>query len=457
MRIVFPLRGYSFGDSKPRPEKISENLRKIFLTEPRGSLRERGRVSRLRGFTGKQEIPREGVEEKISRREKIYQTERIETGVLDHISGEAVPRQETRSLTDRRTETSEFEKYVPIAKVQQMNKHQDIKDGTLFSDKDFLPAWFPFGPIARILRESGLPDEEIYLFEGPYQEFRSQEADVPLNLPDDIRTSDEWFRLLFSSREEPTDDRSLIEYRPSLGRGFRQVNLDPVGRDFLCRIYYQQRNLELRRTGQFVPVLGQLLGEQERVGRDYSSLSDSLIHFEAVEDFLLGQDIVGEGTPERESFVLLTDPPERHLTLREIPSFLTMLRDSSNLSRYIRRVSVRLQEGDKWEELNRIRPEDFLLPDCFVPFRDRRRWFSTQDFVLRVSMIREFGLTIPDRGFILPSLRLISEAKGVPYSRLLIEPQEGLDDLRLIRRGFPDRLILKFAFEAFPDSIDIKR
>ena len=350
-----------------------------------------------------------------------------------------------------------------------MNEYQDIHDGTLlFPEGDSLPGWFPFGPIARILRTSGLSDEEVYLFEEPYREFRTQEADVPLNLPDDIRSSDDWFRLLFSSQEERSEDSSVIEYRPDLGRGFRQVNLDPVGRDFLCRIYYHQRVLELSRSGGFGVILRHLLGSPVQAvegQRDFTSLSNSLIPVEAVEDFLLRENIRGEENPVRESdfldenekFVLISDPPLKHLTLREFPPFLTMLRDSSNLSRYIRRISVGLQSGNKWEDLNRVSPQEFLLPDWFSPFRDRRTWEQTQEFVLRVSMIREFGLNIPEREHRLPSLRLISDRRGIPYNRLLMTPREGLDDLNLIRTGFPDRMIRKFVFEVYPDPIDIKR
>lgn len=336
----------------------------------------------------------------------------------------------------------------------------------LLLNDNLFPRWEPFEPVRKLLSEVGLTDDEVGLFEAPFKEFRHQESGKPLDLPEDVRTSDEWFDLLFRSvlnettRTEDEDGNIIEEYgKPNRGL-FGQINLDNIGRDFLCLIYYRQRVLDLFRTGGLNLVVSDLFKPRPDDPFEYANLTNSLIPVEALTDFLIirGTDIRSDrnGGP----MVLLTDPPTRHLTLREIPSFSSMLNDSSNLSRYIRTLSVILQDGGKGDDLNRVSPQDFDLDDRFTMFDDRRRFYQTRRFCRYISMTREFCLWDIYREDRLPSIRQISDGLGISYSELLrillfgdnnslgVHTQGGgchrFVGLLLIRDGFSDRLVQIF-------------
>lgn len=327
----------------------------------------------------------------------------------------------------------------------------DANLGTLFPD------WNPFDPVGRLLSSVGLTDEEVRGYETPFDRFRHQEAGEPLELPEDIRTSDGWFDLLF---------REVVPVGPSMGEdlvkeygrkndGFvRQVNLDNIGKDFLALIYYRQRVLDLFREGGLGLVVRSLFKAREDEPQEFVNLNNSLIPVEALTDFLTlrGTDL---GTGGTDLTTILTDPPTRHLTLREIPSFSSMLRDTTNLSRFIRSLSVLLQDGGRWEHLIQVSFKDFNLAPEMTLFRDRRRIQSTRNFGFYISMSREFCLWDIHRGDRLPSIRQISDGLGIPYLELLRivnfgqtnEESGGIhrfSGLEFLRDGFSDRLVQIF-------------
>ncbi len=355
-----------------------------------------------------------------------------------------------------------------------------------FVNDNLFPDWVPFAPIRGILTDCGLTPKEVSLYEAPFYEFRHQEPDVPLRLPENIRTSDEWFRLLFTSVEGKvlpcSKDPDIVDINASHQsiegitekgipvKGYlKQMNLDNLGRDFLCLIYYRQRILDLCRSCKYDlrPVFGQLFRADEREPQEYTNLNNSLILIEAVFDYLtiLGCKSGGCGRKDR-MMTILSDPPQRHLTLKEIPSFVGMVRDSSHLSRYIRNLSSCLQDGGKWEDFIRINRSDYDLTESFLILRDRRDPYNTEKYAQYVSMSREFSLWDIYRGRKLPSIRTISEAKGIPYLDLLriemlgytnndtsLERYEGL---RLLRSGLTDRLAQIYQndiFNHFPSDI----
>ena len=335
--------------------------------------------------------------------------------------------------------------------------------GTLFLD------WSPFEPVGRILSSVGLTEDEVRRYETPFDEFRHQEAGKPLDLPEDIRTSDDWFRLLFGgvipgTTQTTDEDGNVVEMygepNPAL---VGQINLDNIGRDFLALIYYRQRVLDLFRTGGLRLVLSDIFREREDEPREYANLNNSLIPVEALTDFLT---LRGMRFPEREddgTMMILSDPPTRRLTLREVPSFSSMLRDSSNLSRYIRTLSVCLQDGGRWEHLTQISFREFHLSEVLSLLKDRRRGEMTRLFGFYVSMSREFCLWDIHRDDRLPSIRQISDGLGIPYLELLRIVHFGESNgsrggihrfggLGLLRTGFSDRLIQIFLLDLEKNS-----
>lgn len=326
--------------------------------------------------------------------------------------------------------------------------------GTLFLD------WNPFEPVGRVLSSVGLTEDEVRRYEIPFDRFRHQESGETLDLPEDIRTSDEWFRLLFrqvipSTTERIDEDGNIIKEYGEPNQGFvRQINLDEIGKDFLCLIYHHQRILDLFRGGGLSLVLSDLFKAREDEPQEFVNLNNSLIPVEALTDFLTlrGTDL---GTGGKDLTTILTDPPTRHLTLREIPSFSSMLRDTTNLSRFIRSLSVLLQDGGRWEHLIQVSFKDFNLAPDMTLFRDRRRIQSTRNFGFYISMSREFCLWDIHRGDRLPSIRQISDGLGIPYLELLRivnfgqtnEESGGIhrfSGLEFLREGFSDRLVQIF-------------
>ena len=329
----------------------------------------------------------------------------------------------------------------------------DANLGTLFPD------WNPFDPVGRLLSSVGLTDEEVRGYETPFDRFRHQEAGEPLELPEDIRTSDGWFDLLF---------REVVPVGPSMGEdlvkeygrkndGFvRQVNLDNIGKDFLALIYYRQRVLDLFREGGLGLVVRSLFKARRDAPLQYTNLNNSLLPVEALTDFLT---LRGAVFPRRRDdrsgsdkvMTIISDPPTRHLTLGEIPSFSSMLRDSTSLSRYIRILSVCLQDGGRWENLIRVPFADFDLDGKMTLFRDRRSSGWTRDFAIDTAMSREFCLWDIYRDDRLPSIRQISDGLGIPYTellRILLFGETNRDrgtihrfsGLEFLRDGFPDRV-----------------
>ena len=327
--------------------------------------------------------------------------------------------------------------------------------GTLFPD------WNPFDPVGRILSSVGLTDEEVRGYETPFDRFRHQEAGEPLDIPEDIRTSDDWFRLLFRTSldtiTETTDENgNIIKEYGDPNQGFvGQINLDNIGRDFLCLIYHRQRILDLLRTGGLSLVLSDLFRHREDEPLEYVNLTNSLIPVEALTDVLTLRGTEFPTDRGSDPMIILSDPPTRHLTLGEIPSFVSMLRDSSNLSRFIRSLSVLLQDGGRWEHLTRLSFRDFNLDDRFSLLRDRRRTEWTRHFGLYISMSREFCLWDINRDDRLPSIRQISDGLGIPYLELLRilhfgetnEDRGGIhrfSGLEFLTGGFSDRLVQMF-------------
>lgn len=327
--------------------------------------------------------------------------------------------------------------------------------GTLFLD------WNPFEPVGRVLSAVGLTEDEVKKYDIPFEEFRHQEAGKPLNLPEDIRTSDDWFRLLFrqvipSTTERTDDDGNNIKEYGEPNQGFvRQINLDNIGRDFLCLIYYRQRVLDLFRRGGLSLVLTDLFRMRDDDPLEYVNLNNSLIPVEALTDFLTLRGTEFPTDRGDDPMIILSDPPTRHLSLRDVPSVVSMLRDSSNLSRFIRSLSVLLQDGGRWEHLTRVSFREFNLDERVSTLRDRRRSVPTGSFGLYVSMSREFCLWDIHRDDRLPSIRQISDGLGIPYPELLkillfgkdnsgVEGIHRFGGLEFLREGFSDRLVQMF-------------
>lgn len=336
----------------------------------------------------------------------------------------------------------------------------------LFKDRtgDLFPDWIPFEPVRRILTDIGLSEVEVSSLEGPFDEFRHQGPDDPLRLPEGIRTSDEWFRLLYREGSQTIsstldDGTEVLQYDDGSGPVFRQVNLDNIGRDFLCLLYLRQRVLDLWGHGGIEGVLSDLFTQEAGTPREFNSLTNSLLRSEALTDVLIlrGYDMTDpderDGGEGRYSFDLLTDPPSRRMTLTEVPSAVSLLRDTTNLSRLIRQLSVCLQDGGGWEYLTRISSKDFRLPYVFSPLSDRRVVRGTDSFARETALSREFCLWEPERGNSLPSIRTISERKGIPYLDLFRTMTRGyqgdgshrFDGLMFSTRGLSARLVKKLS------------
>ena len=336
---------------------------------------------------------------------------------------------------------------------------------TIFSGAgDLFPDWFPFEPVGRLLSRIGMTEARVEEYRDPFESFRGQGPDIPLRLPEDVLPSEEWFRLLFVPTDGETYFESLtnsVQYGRPMAGFSSQINLDNIGRDFVCLVYLRQRVLDLMRAGGLRLVLKSLFVQEERTPTEFTNLTNSLLRSEALTDYLIleGYDMTDPdergGDEGRYSFDLLTDPPTRRMSLTEVPSAVSLLRDTSNLSRLIRRLSVCLQDGGDWETFSRITSNDFRLPYVFSPLSDRRRVEETTRFARGIALSREFCLWDIYRENGLPSIRTISEKRGIPYLELLGPMTTGFsngdtglrhrfDGLMFSRTGLTDRLVGKF-------------
>jgi len=335
---------------------------------------------------------------------------------------------------------------------------------TLNKDRIEGSGWSPSEPVIRILRGIGLTSEESFLFMSPFEEFRHQGPDSPLRFggslfadPLNLRSSDDWFRLLFSPNDYDLYFDSLTQQAEvgvnPIGLN-AQINLDNIGRDFLCLIYYRQRIVDLMNRGGLRLVIKEIFREEEQTPPEFNNLTNSLIRVEALTDWLSLNDYpLTSRQEDRDSFLVLSDPPERRIPLTELPSVGRILRDTSNLSRYIRSLSVCLQDGGEWDDLRKICRQDFGLPERFCLLSDRRILYDTDRFCLETALNREFSLWERDRLNSYPSIRIISDLKGIPYSELLrVEmygftntnqetPVHRFDGLRFLREGLSPRFV----------------
>lgn len=324
-------------------------------------------------------------------------------------------------------------------------------DNRIFDDNLF-PDWESFEPVRRILLKIGLTEDQVSQYKKGFEDFRHQGPDSPLRLPENILPSETWFNLLFGEvnvRNTPSRyNQNIIESGGERPGYYGQTNLDNIGRDFLCRVYYHQRNIECLKGGVWNLLCSNLIYVEKR-SLEYSSLSNSLILVEAMFDSLVQMGIDLSGTDGEESLIL-TRLPERHLTAREIPSLAKMMKDSTRFSRFVRSLSVCLQDGGKWENLTGIRFEDFGLSEYIHYFADRRLRYETRRSGIEMAMSREFRLWDSGRGNILPSIRTISESTGIPmvyFLRILNNSGNTLGGLWFINTPMTPRILKIYRME----------
>lgn len=340
------------------------------------------------------------------------------------------------------------------------------------------PEWTPVEAVGRVLSSCGLTDDQVQTLETFYQGFR--ECSTPSSfLIEKMKTSKEWFRLLFSPTIGKQRDFDFVQYGDPSPGYIGQINLDNIGRDFLCYIYYIQKISELMESEDLEEVLREVLREQVGEPVEFTNLNNSLIPVEALWDYFSDNFIFGKPigkndkgaedfstnvnrsyelpgiVEEKDLSVILSDPPQRRLNISEIPSFVGMMQNTKNLSKMIRKISVCLQDGGEWKDIEKIYDYDYNLNQRLSLFKDRRISIGeTALFARGVAMSREFGLWDINRGDRLPSIRTISEKRKIPYPELLRvlktlpdNKGEGLHrftGLEFLRTGFKNRLLFWF-------------
>lgn len=343
------------------------------------------------------------------------------------------------------------------------------------------PEWTPVKAVERVLSLCNLPDDELSNLLSGYEEFRDPDVLPVFIWKDDVKTSKEWFRLLFAQSDgQVRRDFDFVTYGGGPSPGFiGQINLDNIGRDYLCYIYFRQKVSETMRNEGLEETLRSVLKQQEGEPVEFNNLNNSLIPVEALWDYLClcqeydlsqkeNENSEDTSTNVDHSFdlpfdkdgkdlsIILSDPPQRRTNIFDIPSFVGMMRNTSNLSRLIRDISVCLQNGGDWEEIQK-KEIKHLLRQRISLFRDRRVSIGdTELFARGIAMSREFCLWDTNRGDRLPSIRTICEKRKIPYPELLRilktlpdnRDEGGLQrfsGLEFLRKGFSNRLIYRFA------------
>ena len=267
--------------------------------------------------------------------------------------------------------------------------------------------WDPLAPVEKILTEvlngregylfnrTGLIDEYLRL----YERFREGHPDEILSFPEGVLSSREWYEDLFSP------EGSL-----------KQMNLDHIGKDFLCMIYLTEVIRESFSINKVKSLYRVLMDRRE--GNPNNNLNNSLLWTESLVNFLTLHDW-DLSIPERvegERSILFTDV--KYKIKEEDSHPVVWMVETSRFSKLVRRISVSLQNREKLPQLMEWSPERYELREELIVLSERfvRNTFL---FALEIAVNREFRLWDRFRTLGFPSLRQISEYTQIPFSILV--------------------------------------
>ena len=302
--------------------------------------------------------------------------------------------------------------------------------------------WDPLAPVEKILTEvlngregylfnrTGLIDEYLRL----YERFREGHPDEILSFPEGVLSSREWYEDLFSP------EGSL-----------KQMNLDHIGKDFLCMIYLTEVIRESFSINTVKSLYRVLMDRRE--GNQNNNLNNSLLWTESLVNFLTLHDW-DLSIPERvegERSILFTDVKYR---IKEEDSHpVVWMVETSRFSKLVRGLSVALQERGKLPQLFEHSPTRYGLSGE-LRLLNQRFVRNTFLFGVEIAVNREFRLWDSYRKYGFPSLRQISEYTGIPYSLLVelrskqadINEYTGTSLLHKIPVLYADRLITELMY-----------
>ena len=302
--------------------------------------------------------------------------------------------------------------------------------------------WNPLAPVERILREvldnrvgphhnrTGVIDDYLRL----YERFREGHPDEILSFPEGVLSSREWYEDLFSP------EGSL-----------KQMNLDHIGKDFLCMIYLTEVIRESFSINKVKSLYRVLMDRRE--GNQNNNLNNSLLWTESLVNFLTLHDW-DLSIPERvegERSILFTDVKYRKKEENSHP--VVWMVETSRFSKLVRGLSVALQERGKLPQLFEHSPTRYGLSGE-LRLLNQRFVRNTFLFGVEIAVNREFRLWDSYRKYGFPSLRQISEYTGIPYSLLVelrskqadINEYTGTSLLHKIPVLYADRLITELMF-----------
>lgn len=267
--------------------------------------------------------------------------------------------------------------------------------------------WTPEEPLRKVLRESILNQIEDGRFIEEYVEiyktFREPQPDETLSFPVlPVKVSD-----LYDDLFSPMGS-------------VKQMNLDNIGKDFLCYILLTQFLREHIEEGG-VETIVRFLTDDRRMSNENNNLNNSILRVEVLFNYLRTQGIdlsLDVNLTDRQEFVLFTDAPLRKLKNEEINP-LEWIVGTSMFSKLIRKESVLFQNRERFESiLPKISHESFGLP-LMVRYLNGVERGPTLTESLRITLNREFRLWDPFRRLGYPNLRDISDGTGIPYILLL--------------------------------------
>ena len=302
--------------------------------------------------------------------------------------------------------------------------------------------WDPLAPVEKILREV-LNGREGYLFNRTglvneylrlYERFREGHPDEILSFPENVLSSREWYEDLFSPEGS-----------------IKQINLDHIGKDFLCMIYLTEVVRECFSVNRAKSLYRVLMDRRE--GNENNNLNNSLLWTESLVNFLrcYGWDLSIPERVEGERSILFTDVKR---SIREEDSHpVVWMVETSRFSKLVRSISVCLQNRGKLPQLRGYNPERYGLSEDLILLNERRVR-NTFLFALEISVNREFRLWDRFRKMGFPSLRQISEYTEIPYSVLIdlrskqadTTQYTGVNLLKRIPIRYADRLIADLMF-----------
>ena len=258
---------------------------------------------------------------------------------------------------------------------------------------NILDGWEPYGPFKRVLDGVmvSLTDDDKKKLISWYKQFRNPQPSTPL-----------------APIELESYSPGLWGMRMSMYDAEVMGNLDMVGVEALFSLSHRMRLLlDLQAHG--LTYVMTHLGYQ---------LQPTLRVMESITDLLSSFGMSFNTDKKREYWVMFSDLPQRRMTIGDLGLPIEWMTDTANFSRYVRKLQVSLQGGEKMRVISeKWTPASFYLPRL-VSINGKLP-IPTETLARASALVMELRLWEDGHRRKLPPSLYLVEDLGLSYDELL--------------------------------------